>query len=286
MNDSVSTAVAAQAIIRKTARGAYALGIRQVLVQGTRILSAIFLARLLTPTQFGFYAIVLYLQTFLTAFGDAGLAASLVRQSSEPATADYRAVFTIQQLLVLALTSLLWLLAPVFAHGYHLPAHDAWLFRLVSLSFLVTSFMVVPQVCLERRLAFDKLAIVESAQAILFNLAAVYLAWIGKGAYAFVWALLLRSFLGALLANYISPWKIGWHWDWAVIRSHLRPVLPGKSGHRPAQGQHLARLHWHLPGHCRRRLHHVGRHGRCLPGHGTVYSPATLHAGIRPTAGA
>ena len=182
--------------------------------RGTRILGGIFLARLLTPGEFGIYAIVLYLQTFLTAFGDAGLAASLIRQPNEPQTADYQLVFTFQQILVVGIALGMWLLSPWIASRYHLEVGDAWLFRLVALSFVVTSFMVIPLVRLERHLAFHKVAVIESAQAIVFNVAAVYFAWRGRGAYAFVWALLLRSLVGTALANWISPWRVGWRWDW------------------------------------------------------------------------
>lgn len=226
MSEPIPIPFVPPSVAQKTVHGAFALGIRQVLVQGTRVLGGILLARLLTPGQFGIYAIVLYLQTFLTAFGDAGLAASLIRQHEEPKTADYRAVFTIQQILVLVITLLMWLAAPWIASKYHLAPHNAWLFRLVALSFFTTSFMVVPLVRLERHLAFHKVAVVESAQAIVFNVFAVYFAWRGLGAYAFVWALLLRSLVGTALANWISPWQIGWHWDWPLIRAHLSFGLP------------------------------------------------------------
>jgi O-antigen/teichoic acid export membrane protein len=215
-----------QSVAQKTVHGAFALGIRQVLVLGTRVLGGIFLARLLTPGQFGIYAIVLYFQSFLTSFGDAGLAASLVRQHEEPGTADYRAIFTIQQILVFIITLSMWLAAPLIASKYHLKPQDAWLFRLVALSFFATSFMVVPLVRLERHLAFHKVAVIESVQAIVFNVLAVYFAWRGMGAYAFVWALLLRSLVGTALANWISPWRIGWHWDWPLIRTHMAFGLP------------------------------------------------------------
>ena len=221
MSELASDHLTPGSIARKTAHGAFALGIRQILVQGTRIVGGILLARLLTPTQFGFYAIVLYLQMFLTVFGDAGLAASLVRQHDEPDPVDYQAIFTMQQILVLITAALLWLAAPWIASWYHLKPPDAWLFRLVSISFFATSFMVIPQVRLERHLAFHELAGIESVQAVIFNGLAVYLAWRGLGAYAFAWALLLRAFVGAGLANWISPWEIGWHWDWPLIREHL-----------------------------------------------------------------
>ena len=47
MSDPGYDNFAPQSVARKTLHGAFALGIRQVLVQGTRILGGIFLARLL-----------------------------------------------------------------------------------------------------------------------------------------------------------------------------------------------------------------------------------------------
>ena len=58
-----------------------------------------------------------------------------------------------------------------------------------ALSFLATSFMVIPQVRLERNLEFHKIAIVDSVQAIVFNGLAVLLAWKGIGASAFAWVI-------------------------------------------------------------------------------------------------
>ena len=221
MSEFASPGVAPHSVAQKTFRGAVAIGVRQIVVQGSRILGGIVLARLLTPGEFGFYAIIVYFQTFLTAFGDAGLAASLVRQHNEPENIEYRSIFTVQQLFVLVTTLILWFISPLMASWYHLQPHDAWLFRLVLASFFATSFMVIPQVRLERHLAFHSLALIESTQAILFNASAVYLAWRGFGAYSFAWALLLRSVIGAVLANWISPWRLGWHWDWSIVRSHL-----------------------------------------------------------------
>lgn len=226
MSGSAPNSFHAQGVASKALQGAVALGIRQILVQGARILGGILLARLLTPAQFGVFAIILYLQTFVTAFGDAGLAASLIRQQEEPSGDDYRAVFTVQQLFVFCITAVLWTAAPRIGARYHLQAGDAWLFRLAALSFLITSFMVIPVTRLERSLAFRKIAIIEPAQAILFNGVAVVLAWRGFGSLSFGWALLARAVAGTAIANWIHPWKIGWKWDWQRVRTHMSFGLP------------------------------------------------------------
>ncbi|RIH83315.1 Teichuronic acid biosynthesis protein TuaB [Meiothermus luteus] len=221
MSDLSEQTLSPRDLGHQAVRSATALMVRQVVVQGLNVVGGILLARLLTPTEFGLYAIVTFLLTFLAAFGGTGLAASLIRQPNEPVELEYRSVYTIQQVIVIALVLVLWMAAPWIAHAYRLPPDNAWIFRLVALSLLATSFMVIPQVRLERHLAFDKLALVEIAQAFTYNVTAVFLAWWGLGPLSFAIALLLRSITGAILANWISPWKIGWSWDWNTARKHL-----------------------------------------------------------------
>lgn len=208
-------------IARKAVQGAVALSIRQVFVQGMNVLGSILLARMLSPSEFGIYAITQFFIAFLGALGGTGLAAGLIRQQHPPDELDYKAVFTAQQALVVFLAVVLWFAAPAIAGAYRLPPDHAWLFRLVALSLLATSFMVIPQVRLERRLAFDQLALVEIAQAFIFNAVAVLLAWRGFGPLSFSIALLLRAMVGAIMANWLSPWNFGWHWDWQRVRNHL-----------------------------------------------------------------
>lgn len=216
----------ASAFARKAARGALALGVRQVAVQGMNVLGGVFLARLLTPAEYGVYGIVVFLLAFLVIFGDVGLGASLVRQKEEPAREDYRAVFTAQQLLVFAAVALAWALAPVIAAAYDRPPGDAWIFRLVAASVAFTSLQSIASIRLERHLAFDRLAVVEVCAAAAFNGVAVGLAWSGAGAMSVAWALLARSVTGAVLANVVSPWPVGWRWDPERVREHLRFGVP------------------------------------------------------------
>src|SRR5579883_2879486 len=63
-------------VARRAIHSVLALGVRQIVAQGLNILGAIFLARLLTPAEFGIYAIIVFIRGFLSAFSGAGLAAS------------------------------------------------------------------------------------------------------------------------------------------------------------------------------------------------------------------
>ena len=207
-------------------RGAAALGIRQILVQGLGALTGIVLARLLSPSDFGLFGIITFVLTFLVAFGDVGLGASLIREPEEPSEEDYRAVFTAQQLLVAVVVLVGWFASPMLAHAYHLPPHRAILFRLVAISLLFTSFQVIPSVRLERHLKFQKLAAVEVAQALVYNGVTMGAAFAGLGPLSFALGLLSRSAAGAAIINWVSPWRIGWHLDIQRIRRHLSFGLP------------------------------------------------------------
>jgi O-antigen/teichoic acid export membrane protein len=218
--------IAPGTVVRKAVHSVMALGLRQVLNVGMGGLGGILLARLLSPSEFGLFAIVTFVLAFLVTFGDAGLAASLVRQAHEPAEEDYQAVFTVQQVLVVSVVILFWVAAPWIARAYHLPPHDSWVFRLVALSLLCTSFQVIPVARLERHLSFEKLALVEVAMSFVFYSTAVGLAWKGVGTLSFAIAMVARSLAGALLANLASPWRIRWHWDWERARVHLKFGVP------------------------------------------------------------
>lgn len=226
MTPQVSEVWTPKTVARRALTGAIALGIRQAIVLGLSAIGSILLARILSPQEFGLYAILTFVVNFLLVFGDVGLGASLIRQRDEPTLADYRAVFTVQQGLVTLVVALFWLVAPLVARAYHLPAHDAWIFRLAALSLFFTSFQVIPSLILERHLAFSRLAVIEGSQAFVYYGMAVGLAWRGFGVLSFALALLFRSVIGALLATLIGRWRIGWRWDRQLIWNHLRFGLP------------------------------------------------------------
>jgi O-antigen/teichoic acid export membrane protein len=211
-----------ETVVRKVVRGSVALGMRQVFVHGANILGAVLLARILSPLDFGVYAIVTFLVSFLGTFGGTGLAANLIRMHPAPTDHDYHSVFTFQQLAVGALATVFWLCAPLGAAFYHLSPGASWVFRLAAASLVATSWMVPAQVQMERDLNFRKLALIETTQAVLFNVVAVSMAWLGYGAISFGVALCVRALTGALMANWTEPCCYGWVWDWSTVKRHLR----------------------------------------------------------------
>jgi len=208
-------------IARKAVSGATSLALRQALVQVSNLLGVVLLARLLGPADFGVFALVTFAQTFLSRFGDAGLGASLIRSQTEPSPRDYRAIWSFQQLLIGSVLCVFWFSAPSLARAYHLSGDAATTLRLVALGFFFSGLRAIPTVRLERTLSFDRLALVDTLEAVVYNFSAVGLAYAGFGAKSFALAILLRSLVGAVAIQFAARVKFGWVWDFQLVRSHL-----------------------------------------------------------------
>jgi O-antigen/teichoic acid export membrane protein len=216
----------AASVVRRATKGALALGLRQIVVQGVNVLGGVLLARLLTPAEFGVFGIFTFVLSFLGTLGDVGLGASLVRAAEDPDEHDYRVIFTAQQLLVGTVVAVFWIASPWITEAYNLPSGHRWLFRAVALSLFAASFQTVPSIRLERRLAFQGLAVAEVAQTFVYNGLAVGLAWTGLREKSFVIAIVARSVVGACVIQLVSRWRIAWEWDWPLVKRHLAFGLP------------------------------------------------------------
>lgn len=211
---------------RAAVRGGVALVLRQVLVQGCNIAAGVLLARWLSPAAFGVYALMAFVLNFLIVFGDVGLGASLIRKESAPSLHEYRTVFGFQQLSALLCCVTLWLLAPYITRYFHLTPAHGWLFRGAGLALLITSFQTIASIRLERDIGFHKLAVVEVAQALVYNGTLVAGVALGLDVLTFPLALVLRALVGALYINLRHPWPLGWAWDWPLLKGHLAFGLP------------------------------------------------------------
>jgi O-antigen/teichoic acid export membrane protein len=213
-------------IARDAVRGGGLLGLRQVFAQVLNLAGYAVLARLLGPAEIGVLGIVLFVFAFLGTCGGAGLQASLIRLPDEPTAEEYRAVFTLQEAFMGIVALATFAAAPWLAALYGRPPAEAWLFRLVGAALVTSSFQAIPAAVLERRLDFGKVALVEVAQAVAFNVVVVGLVWIGWGTASFGVALLTRALVGAVLATLASPWSARPLVDWARASAFLRVGAP------------------------------------------------------------
>lgn len=159
------------------------------------------------PTKtFGIYILTLSIISFLNYFSDIGLAASLV-QKEQISDDDLKTSFTVQQLLILTMISIGFLITPWIQNIYTLPDSATYLYWALLASFFFSSLKTIPSILLERDVQFQKIVLVQVVENTLFYIVVSVLALAGFGLQSFTIAVLARAISGTMLMYFISFWK-------------------------------------------------------------------------------
>lgn len=212
---------------KKSLSGMVALFIRQVLVKLIFFGGNIVLARLLAPQIFGIYAIVNFVVTFFSTFGDVGIGAALIQKKGDLSREELSTTFWLQQMLVWSVVVVVMLAAPLALKVYStLPPVGVWLIRAMALSFLFSSLKTIPAILMEREIDFNRIAWVDITENLAFQGVAITGAFLGWEAWSFVAAAVTRGFLGAVLIYAFSHWRPSFHYRFESVKGLVRFGLP------------------------------------------------------------
>jgi O-antigen/teichoic acid export membrane protein len=203
----------------RTARG----GAVMIVAQGTKfvinMISAVILARLLTPQDYGLIAMVAVFTNFTYLFRNLGLSAATMQR----AEITHRQVSTLFWVNV-ALSVLTMLVtaacAPLIAAFYGEP-RLIWITLGIVVGFIFSGLTVQHEALLKRQMCFTALGIIDIAAMLAGFLTGVTMAWYGAG----YWAL-----VGSQLATGISYaagiWMVcDWRPSWPVKNSGVRSMI-------------------------------------------------------------
>jgi O-antigen/teichoic acid export membrane protein len=93
-------------------------------------------------------------------------------------------------------------------------------------TFLFVSFKTVPAILMERGLDFRRIAIVDIAEAVIFQVTAISFALVGFGVWSFIIAALFRSLVGVILIYALSPWRPSFIYHLASVKELVRFGIP------------------------------------------------------------
>ncbi len=189
--------------------------LRFLLFFGTTVV----LARKLTPSDFGLFAIAFAFTGFLEIAKDGGLVVPVV-QSDTLDAAQLNSLFWLNAATGLALTLLSTALAPLAARFYHEPRLTSAI-PILALTFLAGGLSTQHRALLRRHSRFTVLAICETSALAIACTVSVTSALQGNGYWSLVWLYVTWETLLTLFTFSVSGWRPGLPGG----AENLRPLL-------------------------------------------------------------
>lgn len=199
--------ISLETVKSRTVKGVLTLTGRTFILNIISLVAQGFLWAFLEPKDFGIFFIVSATVNFFSYFADIGLGAALIQKKEKPTDVDFKTVFTTQEILVLAITTIVFLISPVLAKTNSLSHEGVWLLYALNISFFMASLKNIPSIILERKLEFGKFVIPQVLEQVVYNISVVFFAWKGFGITSFTYSVLVRGVVGVVAIYFLQPWK-------------------------------------------------------------------------------
>jgi len=177
---------------------------------------SIFLARLLTPEEFGLVGMAMVFITVSQVFIDVGFASALI-QNQNTTKLSYSSIFWLNLSLGLLLSVLFFFLAPIAGDFYNNQEITS-LVRWLSLIFVFNSCDIVQMAILRQKLDFKTLSVRKIIANLVGGVAGVIFALLGFGIYSLVIQQLIAALLGTVLLWSTSDWRPDFRFSFAEVR--------------------------------------------------------------------
>ena len=208
-----------QSLKDKTAKGLFWGGVSNGIQQLLNLLFGIFLARLLTPADYGMVGMLTIFSALASILQEGGFISALTNRKKTEHK-DYNAVFWFSLLMGISLYILLYFTAPLIADFYEQPELTA-LARLSFLGFLISSTNVAPRAYLFKHLKTKENAIISFLSLTLSGIVGITLAANG---FAY-WGIAIQSIAYTLSTTIFSYYFSGWYPSWKIDFTPIKEMI-------------------------------------------------------------
>jgi O-antigen/teichoic acid export membrane protein len=164
--------------------------------------STLIVMRLLSPTDYGLFAMSLVMLSFLTFLNGYGFASALIQERD----LDQHRIRQAFGLLLSAnalIAAVQWFSAPAVAAYYGQPV-VADMLRVQTLIYISTPFIAIPEVLMGRRLDFRSQAVVNLASALTGAVISLAMAWADFGVWTLVYAPIVMFWVRAIGLTFLA----------------------------------------------------------------------------------
>lgn len=192
-------------------KGFYYSGSSSFLVNIISLSSSLVLARILTPEDFGLYAICLTALNLFLVLGNVGIGQGVI-QNPDIETRDIESIFSLSLLIGVVLTLVFFLFADVISNWFDVTGVSSGL-KLLSLSILFQTATVVPNAVLLKSQRFKDIRSVTIIAQLIGFVSVLCLSINGYGYYSLVFQYITMSCSKLIITWYLS---------------NISPALPAK----------------------------------------------------------
>lgn len=187
-----------------------------------RLASSLILTRLLTPTVYGIFAILMSFVFTIELLSDVGPAALVIRHPRGGEVAFVRTIWTIRLGRGILNFAILFLCAPLIAHLYRQPALIGPC-RLLSLNFLLTGAESMAYILAQRNQKARIGNYAEFFSNVVMTLVVIGLAFVLRNVYALLFGFLLQRTILVITSHFLyREIGVGLAFDREAIREQFR----------------------------------------------------------------
>lgn len=187
------------------------------LVQGVQFIISLFLARLLSPADYGVLALVLIFISIANVFVQSGLNSSLIQKKSVESI-DFSSVFYVSLAIATVLYGFLFVVAPVVARFYD--NEDLTLvLRILALTLFPGVVNSLQNAVVSRTMRFKKLFFSSIGAGILSGIVGIILAYLGYGVWALVFQHLVSQVSITIILWVTVRWRPTFEFSFGRIRT-------------------------------------------------------------------
>jgi teichuronic acid exporter len=189
---------------QKVLKGILWTAIDKIGVQIVQLILSVLIARVLTPEDYGIVALLYIFIAISNVFIESGFGKALI-QDNKPNHIDYSTVFYFNIGISVLFYFGMYFSAPFIAEFYDLPILVK-LTRVISITLIINSLIIIPNAIFTIALNFKPLAISKTISTVIGGFVGLITAYNGFG----VWALVYMTIVSSLLFAIFQWFQVKW----------------------------------------------------------------------------
>lgn len=205
-----------ESLKEKTTKGLFWGALNSGTTQILNIVIGIFLARLLSPADYGIIGMLTIFTAIAGNLQSSGFSTALINIKN-PTDNDYNAVFWFNILTSFVMYIILFFCAPLIAGFFHQDCLTE-VSRFVFLSFVIGSFGITPNAYMTKNLMIKEMTVIGFIALTVSGITGIVLALYGMAYWSLAWQQVIYIAILNIGRFYYTKWKPSFNIDFSPIR--------------------------------------------------------------------